>query len=266
MRHDDDPFDPALRDAIAEYHQPDVPPRQEMWLRVQETRAMNRAGRRRKQRLMTWPLLWAGGIAAGLVMGVGVGRVILSHRGTVAAPATPDVVSIADTVVKDGGTNVVDSVVGPSREMALARAASPRKRARSGPRGTRSSVEPVLPAGLPSAYRVTMAEHLGNAEVFLTLFRFSVERGAPMIRSAATARELLSTNRVLLDSPAGKERAPRALLEDLEFVLARIVQVSSRPQTSELEVIATGLEEGGMMTRLRSEVPAGPFAVGQGGL
>ena len=107
------------------------------------------------------------------------------------------------------------------------------------------------------AYRIAATEHLGQSEAFLTLFRTSVRRGGNEQLASATARQLLATNRLLLDSPAASDARTRLLLQDLELVLAEIAQLSPRPSSPELDLITEGLERGGVMSRLRTAVPSG---------
>ena len=108
-----------------------------------------------------------------------------------------------------------------------------------------------------AAYRLATTEHLEQSEAFLTLFRASVRRGGDERVASATARQLLATNRLLLDSPAAQNGRTKLLLQDLELVLAEIAQLSPRPTSGELELINDGLENGGMMSRLRTAVPSG---------
>jgi hypothetical protein len=75
--------------------------------------------------------------------------------------------------------------------------------------------------------------------------------------ASASARQLLATNRLLLDSPAAIEPATRLLLEDLELVLAEIAQLSRQSRAQDLQLIREGLEQGNVMPRLRTAVPAG---------
>jgi hypothetical protein len=75
--------------------------------------------------------------------------------------------------------------------------------------------------------------------------------------ASATARELLTTNRLLLDSPAAEDRKTRLLLEDLELVLAEIAQLTPEANPGDRELIREGMERGGMLSRLRTAVPAG---------
>jgi hypothetical protein len=108
------------------------------------------------------------------------------------------------------------------------------------------------------AYRIATTEHLGQSEAFLTLFRASVRSGGGSVQLAsATARQLLATNRLLLDSPAGSDARTRLLLQDLELVLAQIAQLSAAPSTPDLDLIKNDLKESGVMSRLRTAVPSG---------
>ena len=127
--------------------------------------------------------------------------------------------------------------------------------------------EPVAVAPVPAvtpkvsvaAYQLATTEHLSQAEIFLTLFRASVRSGGGgnELLASATARELLASNRLLLDSPAAKDVRTRALLQDLELVLAEIAQLSPQPKSRDLELIKEGLDQGGVISRLRIAVPAG---------
>jgi hypothetical protein len=116
-----------------------------------------------------------------------------------------------------------------------------------------------------AAYRVATTEHLSQSEAFLTLFRASVRRPGNERLASATARHLLATNRLLLDSPAATDARTRLLLQDLELVLAEITQLSPQPRSGDLELITEGLEQGGVLSRLRTAVPAGASAT-QGAL
>ncbi len=108
-----------------------------------------------------------------------------------------------------------------------------------------------------TAYRLAAQEHLGQSEAFLTLFRTSVTQGGNERLASATARQLLASNRLLLDSPAAADRRTRLLLEDLELVLAEIAQLSPQSRERDLELVRDGIERGDVMSRLRTAVPAG---------
>lgn len=115
-----------------------------------------------------------------------------------------------------------------------------------------------------AAYRLAALDHLGESEAFLIRFRASLRAEAALRsepderRPSSTARQLLATNRLLLDSPAAADPKTRLLLQDLELVLAEIAQLAPRPRAGELELITTGMERSGVLTRLRTAVPAGP--------
>ena len=136
----------------------------------------------------------------------------------------------------------------------------------------RLSVPSTRPAALPqpvatqpaprasnAAYEVATTEYLSQSEAFLTLFRASLQQktGNQQL-AAATARQLLATNRLLLDSPAAKDSKTRLLLQDLELVLAQIAQLSPQTRSRDLDLITEGLERAAVMTRLRTAVPSGP--------
>jgi hypothetical protein len=108
-----------------------------------------------------------------------------------------------------------------------------------------------------AAYHLAAQEHLGQSEAFLTLFRASVRQSGDYRLAAASARQLLATNRLLLDSPAAVDRKTRLLLEDLELVLAEIAQLSPSSRAEDLDLIREGIEQGDVMPRLRTAVPAG---------
>jgi hypothetical protein len=116
---------------------------------------------------------------------------------------------------------------------------------------------PSAPRVNDAAYRLTTLEHLGQSEAFLTLFRASVRTGGQERLASATARQLLATNRLLLDSPAATDRKTRVLLEDLELVLAEIAQLAVDAQPDDRALIREGMDRGGVLSRLRTEVPAG---------
>ncbi len=111
--------------------------------------------------------------------------------------------------------------------------------------------------GGATAYRLAALEHLGQSEEFLTLFRSAVGQGSGHRLASATARRLLATNRLLLDSPAAADRQVRLLLEDLELVLAGIAQLSPESPAGDLDLVRDAIERGDVMPRLRTAVPAG---------
>jgi hypothetical protein len=106
------------------------------------------------------------------------------------------------------------------------------------------------------AFRMVAAQHLTQAETFLTLFRASVRSGRTEAIGAQTARQLLASNRLLLDSPASEDARTRRLLEDLELVLAQITQLPTDGTEADARLITDGMEAGDVLPRLRTAVPA----------
>jgi hypothetical protein len=108
-----------------------------------------------------------------------------------------------------------------------------------------------------TAYRMATLEHLGQSEAFLTLFRTSLHTGGRERLATATARQLLASNRLLLDSPAARDPRTHLLLEDLELVLAEIAQLPADASVGERKLVGEGMERGAVLPRLRTVVPAG---------
>ena len=217
----DDQFDELLRDAAREYNDPPQTPREAMWERIVAARAERsetaaRSERSEGRRVIPLrprrhfrPLGWAAGIAAILVLGIGLGRLSVSPTAPV-APAQPVATQ-------------------PARRVNTA------------------------------AYELATTDYLSQSEAFLTLFRASLRQNAGNGQlAAATARQLLATNRLLLDSPAADDSKTKLLLQDLELVLAQIAQLSPQSRSRDLDLITEGLERAAVMTRLRTAVPSGP--------
>jgi hypothetical protein len=113
-------------------------------------------------------------------------------------------------------------------------------------------------------YQVAAMQTLVQAEALLTTYRRADQgqRDAEALRQAARwSRDVLSSTRLLLDSPAARDPRLRQLLTDLELVLAQIVQLSGAPlQAGERELIERALRDRDLLPRLRSAVPAGATA------
>ncbi|HTC23390.1 MAG TPA: hypothetical protein VK688_03455 [Gemmatimonadales bacterium] len=217
IRDDDQPLEPELREAARAYHEPPSVPRDAVWVQIQRRRAEQQRRWARPTRRV-WR--WAAGVAAALALGVGIGRLSVRTRGPAAGASAPTVATspAATTPAPTGAASTKDEA---------------------------------------TAYRLATADHLAQAEAFLTLFRASVREGHEERLASATARQLLATNRLLIDSRAGTDPRLRLLLQDLELVLAQIAQLAPGRGREDLKLITDGLEQGGMMVRLRAAVPAG---------
>jgi hypothetical protein len=125
---------------------------------------------------------------------------------------------------------------------------------------------PSSPDDSPTlAYRVAAAQYLSRTEALLTGFRTEARggagAGAPDAHFAAQARDLLTTTRLMLDSPAAQDPRLKTLLEDLELVLAQIAHLPPRADRESAQFIDQGLEQRSVLLRLRSAIPAGPGPV-----
>ena len=125
----------------------------------------------------------------------------------------------------------------------------------------RDAAEP--PAGAGDAYRVAALQHLAQTEVLLTEYRLRTRGETPRGDLRPWARELLGTTRLLIDSPAAGDGRMRALLEDLELVLAQIVQhAAAGARGSDDDFTRRMLDERGLLPKIRAAVPAGALTSG----
>jgi hypothetical protein len=108
------------------------------------------------------------------------------------------------------------------------------------------------------AYNMAASQYLGRTEALITDFVIGARQGASERSVSLTARDLLTTNRLLQDSPAGDDPQMKALLQDLELVLAQIARVSAEHGQKEVNLIVQGLNQSGVLVRLRAAVPSGP--------
>ena len=116
-------------------------------------------------------------------------------------------------------------------------------------------------------YRLAAAQYLTRTETLLTGFRADARAGQLDSQFVAQARDLLSSTRLLLDSPAGRDARLKSLLEDLELVLAQIALLPAVRDSADVELITQGMDQSSVLTRLRTANPAGPAPVGvQGAL
>jgi hypothetical protein len=107
------------------------------------------------------------------------------------------------------------------------------------------------------AYQVAAAQYLSRTETLLAGFRADARTGERLDpQFEAQARELLSSTRLLLDSPAGRNPRLKPLLEDLEVVLAQIVFLPASRDTTDVELINQGIDQRSVLTRLRTAMPA----------
>jgi hypothetical protein len=207
--HDETPLDPRIVELAKGYNAPPAVDREALWQVIEARRRSavdgrypatgSRLGGRRKSRGSRRPVLstraaaWISGIAALLVLGIGIGRM-----------TAPNAVPVATVAAKAPST----------------------------------------------ALEIAAAQHLSQSEAYLTLFRASVRSNEVDSLPVAAARQLLATNRLLLDSPVADARL-RPLLLDLELVLAEITQLGTTSRPADVKLITDGLDRGDVLMRLR---------------
>ena len=226
--------------------------------------------RRRPSRTV---VAWAS-VAAALLIGVALGRVSVDGIGR--GPDGPAVAAIdavppaAETTLPGTASTgtVALGIAGqdPRRDAPdatpIALPETPRLAAVN-PSDDGSPVTATSRAGDASRRRseliaVATTRHLGRTEALLTSFRSS---GADDEDTVQWAGDLLVDTRLLLDRPVERDPRLTALLQELELVLMQIARLGEGAYESELEIVIDGIENSGMMPRLRSAIPAARMAI-----
>jgi hypothetical protein len=275
----DDPMDRTIDEAAADYHRPPEAPREEMWRRIEAARRETAGDGRGRQgtagagsegvRVLPFRrrVLRVGvpvGIAALLALAFGLGRVSVDEPGTPAAPIAaerPDPVppTLADAEPQADVPPVLElATEEPSQVVARSpRRARPSEPSRSEPSAPQGGELPVAGDAAPAssdALALAAREHLAQAESFLVLFRASINAGQrvePVV--PATARYLLASNRLLIDSPAASDPGMRRLLSDVELVLAQIAQMpADEADSTDERLITDGIEQRDLLIRIRT--------------
>jgi hypothetical protein len=221
-------FQEFLRGAAQDYHRPPETPREEMWQAIQAER------RERVEELERQAWRWPHRVARSPWVRWGVGI------------AAALVVGVAIGRFSERG-QPVETAAAPSGRAAVEAGAA---------RG----------AELAAPYRWVATEHLGRVETFLTGFRVDARQGQPVSDPTGSARQLLSSTRLLLDSPASDDPRLRNLLEDIELVLAQIAQFRGESDGEELDLIDDSIEQRSVLLRLQSVVSAQAARAGSQGV
>jgi len=115
------------------------------------------------------------------------------------------------------------------------------------------AAEPPDSVDVAQIYRVAALDHLDQLDMFITLFQADDD-----VRTDSTtgvwARDLLSTTRLMLDSPAADDPGLRELLEDLELIMVQIADYVTQRDATELELIEEDLNDDGILLRLQAEL------------
>jgi hypothetical protein len=115
-----------------------------------------------------------------------------------------------------------------------------------------ASVAPVVPSTDP--YQRVSDELLGRSAVLLAALPESGGRGEADGRLAEQGAQLLTTTRLLLDSPVGTDPRMRPLLEDLELVLVQVARIRGPHQQDDMSLIHDALDQRDIVPRIRSAV------------
>ena len=198
----EDRLDELLDDARRTWPMPPEPDYQAMWGRIE--REAFSGVRATESRTPSWRV-FSIGIAATLMVGVGLGR--LSMKQAAPLESVPTLAAVTTDTT-------------PTRASEYDRAAS---------------------------------ELLGRTVVLLTSLPDDA-RSAGAERFSNNAIELLTSTRLLLDSPAASDARFKDLLEDLELVLAQIAMLQSGRTRQEIDLITDALEEREVVPRIRSAV------------
>ncbi|MFW6089143.1 MAG: hypothetical protein ACODAB_05285 [Gemmatimonadota bacterium] len=260
-RLEDERIAEAAREA---YNAPPPTPRDEMWA-VVEARldsaapASGRVGRLHGARSLG-RLSWWMGVAAALLIGLGLGRLSLGP-----GQDGPEVAS------RPSGSEIVEPTPTEAPLAGLPEAQNAPQAYEADGSAGRASREPPRrePSGrrdagpVPAPYATATQAHLSRSEAFLAGVRVDLTTGSADAEFEAWARSLLSRTRLLLASPAGRDPETRQLLEDLELMLAQVVVTAATSDPAELRLLDEGLEDGGLLQRLRS-VTSRPIGPGEG--
>ncbi|HEV8497581.1 MAG TPA: hypothetical protein VGQ56_11995 [Gemmatimonadaceae bacterium] len=263
----DDRIDELLAQGTRDYNEPGPVPRDEMWARIQASRRAAPVVPVRHDTRPSRPIwMWSSvGIAAALILaaGITIGRRVERATPTSVAPVavTPRVAQpTRDSATAAPATTVAnrDSLIGKLREQTTNTNRRAHELANAQDRTTGAPAERNL------AYHLVVLQHLAGSEAMITAFRTAARRGEMDAQLATWSRELLSTTRMLESSAATQDPTMKRLLEDLDLVIAQIVQyVTHGTNNSEdLDLIEQSITTRGIITKLRGTASARNSAAG----
>jgi hypothetical protein len=274
---EDERIDEIIRNTASDYNRPPATPRDEMWTAIQAARqtpslhviAGGASTGYATRKSFSTRFAWIGMAAAAAILvaaGVGIGR--YTSRPAVATIRQNPIAVIADAPAP---VTVPAEDEIPSASAPTTSEPAPAQPARRTPDQIRrdpkfTNVKPMTPLNPQFAnngpananlYQVATLRHLADAEALLTSFSLEGRDATVNKNFADWAKGLLSNTRLLLDSPAGDDPRRAKLLQDLELVLAQIVQLSPGAAATDRELIQGSIQEGQVITRLRTAIPAG---------
>ena len=237
-------FQEFLERELRDYNAPPAEtPKDAMWEVIAQARAARRATPLRRPMRVYAPWI---GMAATLLIGVGIGRYMMRDAATPAqiAAAQDSLPPIAPaTLVRDTAVSAAPLIEVEVPTQRLASRDASRGTPRALPAATRA--EPSTPVSLASR------THLQRAEALVSVVSATPADAVMDSLTGKWAREMLTNTRLLLDSPAGDDPVRRRLLEDLETVLVQLVQRSGA-SADDREILDRTLERTQLLTRLRT--------------
>ncbi|MEO8333495.1 MAG: hypothetical protein ABI664_00885 [bacterium] len=256
---DDPQFDAWIAQAAPSLNAPTAAPRLEMWDAIQsaqKTAAAANAGEITGVRpLRRARFILPVAIAAALLLGIAIDR--MSLRQSADVPVQSPVAQVT------ARPQTQPAVPTPDQHVAVLEPGAPKANQASASAQRRVGVAtPGANAGDPSRlYRLAAVQTLTQAEALLTAYRTSgvAERDPVAARQLGEwGRQVLSSTRLLLDSPAGDDAVLRPLLNDLELVLVQIIRLSGAPlDANDRALIDDALRTRDLLPRIRTAVPAG---------
>ncbi len=122
--------------------------------------------------------------------------------------------------------------------------------------GARSPSGPATPArpvgaGQDAPFVGVATDYLERVTALLVTLAEESRRQLPVGYSVTQAKDLLSTTRLLMDSPQARDPHLRELLDDLELVLAQIVRLPARPGAPDVQLIDQTIDQRDVLPRLR---------------
>lgn len=101
-------------------------------------------------------------------------------------------------------------------------------------------------------YDAATERYLGQTAALLIALPSAMKSGQADSQFVSRANDLLTTTRLLMDSPAASDPSMRSLLEDLELVLVQVVRLQTNHSRTEMDLINQALEQHDVIPRLRT--------------
>jgi hypothetical protein len=112
---------------------------------------------------------------------------------------------------------------------------------------------------LSATFQAVTSRYLGQTAALLAALPLTSDRVADATL-ASRAADLLSTTRLLLDSPPADDPELRVLFEDLELVLAQVVWLPQSRSPDEIQLITDAIEQREVLMRLHDAVTSIPLS------